>query len=219
MAEEFVLTAELREDVGKGASRRLRRIADLVPAVIYGAGGGAVSLTIAHKDIHKALENEAFASHVITLKLPGVDEAAILKAVQRHPAKNRILHADFLRVRMDQTITVEVPLHFLNEENCIGVKREGGAIHHLLSSVEITCLPSDLPEFIEVDLTEMHLGDSVHMTDLTLADGLVITVLQQGPEHDQALVSVTISRAETEDEAPAAESESKDDDAAEGEDA
>ena len=120
---DFELNAELRSDMGKGASRRLRRNADMVPAILYGAGRDPQPLSIAHKDLYKALENEAFFSHIITIKADGKKQEAILKDLQRHPAKDRIMHADFLRIQMDQEITVEVPLHFMNEDSCVGVKQ------------------------------------------------------------------------------------------------
>ncbi len=204
MADQLSLSAELRTDKGKGASRRLRRLADKIPAVIYGAGKDAVSLQIAHKDIHKALENEAFYSSIISVSIGGETENAVLKALQRHPAKDRIMHADFLRVRMDQAINALVPIHFINEESCTGVKLGGGQISRHITSVEVACLPGDLPSFIEVDLENLDVGESVHYSELNLPDGVTIPVLAQGDEHDQAVVSVNASRAETEVE-PAAE--------------
>ncbi|HCC43945.1 MAG TPA: 50S ribosomal protein L25, partial [Gammaproteobacteria bacterium] len=128
-----------------GASRRLRRKSDYVPAILYGAGKDPQALSIAHKDLYKACESEAFYSQIITINSGNSSEDAILKDLQRHPAKDRIMHADFLRIRMDQEITVEVPLHFINEENCVGVRQGGGNISHNMTSLEITCLPGDLP--------------------------------------------------------------------------
>ena len=216
MADQLQLSAEQRIDKGKGASRRLRRLADKIPAVIYGAGKDAVSLQIAHKDIHKALENEAFYSSIITLTIDGTAENALLKALQRHPAKDRIMHADFLRVRMDEAITAIVPIHFVNEEQCVGVKLAGGAISHHITSVEVSCLPGDLPSFVEVDLENVELGESIHYSELNLPEGVTIPVLAQGDEHDQAVVSVNASRASSDDvDAPAVEE--GDDDAAETE--
>jgi len=138
---DFILEAKAREDVGKGASRRLRRVAGEVPAIIYGGGEQPVPVTIQHKDLAHAIENEAFFSHIITLKVGGSDVSAVIKALQRHPAKPRILHADFMRVRADQEITVRVPLHFVNEDKAIGVKQEGGIINHMINELEISCLP------------------------------------------------------------------------------
>ena len=186
---DFELNAELREDKGKGASRRLRRQADMVPAIIYGAGRDPQPLSIAHKDLHKALENEAFFSHIITIKADGKSQEAILKDLQRHPAKDRIMHADFLRIQMDQEITVEVPLHFMNEDKCVGVRQGGGNISHNMSSLEITCLPGNLPEYIEVDVEALEVGSSIHMSALQLPEGLTIPSLNLGADHDHVVVS------------------------------
>jgi len=187
---DFELNAELRSDMGKGASRRLRRNADMVPAILYGADRDPQPLSIAHKDLYKALENEAFFSHIITIKADGKKQEAILKDLQRHPAKDRIMHADFLRIQMDQEITVEVPLHFMNEDSCVGVKQGGGNISHNMSVLEVTCLPGDLPEFIEVDIAELDVGESIHMSELKLPQGLTIPSLQLGDDHDHMVVSV-----------------------------
>ena len=215
---DFELNAALRKDKGKGASRRLRRNADMIPAILYGAGKDPQSLTLAHKDIHKACENEAFFSHIITINADGDSQQAIVKDLQRHPAKDRIMHADFLRIQMDQAITVEVPLHFLNEDSCLGVRQGGGNVSHNMTSIEISCLPGDLPEYIEVDIEDLDLGDAIHMSDLKLAEELSIPSLQQGPDHDHVVVSVNApKRAEELDEetasaedAPADESDGDD---------
>jgi|TARA_B110000438_G_scaffold136215_1_gene131674 large subunit ribosomal protein L25 len=215
---DFELNAELRTDKGKGASRRLRRNADMIPAILYGAGKDPQSLTLAHKDIHKACENEAFFSHIITINADGDSQQAIIKDLQRHPAKDRIMHADFLRIQMDQAITVEVPLHFLNEDSCLGVRQGGGNVSHNMTSIEISCLPGDLPEYIEVDIEDLDLGDAIHMSGLKLAEELSIPSLQQGPDHDHVVVSVNApKRAEELDEetasaedAPADESDGDD---------
>ena len=200
MANEFELNAELRTDLGKGASRRLRRIADLVPAVVYGAGKDPVSISIPHKDIQKACRNEAFFAHIIKINVPGGSDNAIIKDLQRHPAKDRIMHADFLRVQMDQEITVEIPLHFTNEDNCVGVKQDGGMISHVITSLEISCLPGALPEYIEIDVAEMKLGDTIHMSEIKLPEGVAIVELAHGEDHDQVVVAINASRADTEEE-------------------
>ena len=202
---DFELNAELRTDKGKGASRRLRRNADMIPAILYGAGKDPQSLTLAHKDIHKACENEAFFSHIITINAGGDSQQAIVKDLQRHPAKDRIMHADFLRIQMDQAITVEVPLHFLNEDSCLGVRQGGGNVSHNMTSIEISCLPGDLPEYIEVDIEHLDLGDAIHMSELRLVEALSIPSLQQGADHDHVVVSVNApKRAEEVDEEAAA---------------
>ena len=198
---DFELNAELRTDKGKGASRRLRRNADMIPAILYGAGKDPLPLTLAHKDIHKACQKEAFFSRIITIIADGNSQQAIVKDLQRHPAKDRIMHADFLRIQMDQAITVEVPLHFLNEDSCLGVRQGGGNVSHNMTSIEISCLPGDLPEYIEVDIEELDLGDAIHISGLKLAEGLSIPSLQQGADHDHVVVSVNApKRAEELDE-------------------
>jgi large subunit ribosomal protein L25 len=196
MAQDFELNVEPRADLGKGASRRLRRLGNMVPAVIYGGGAEPVSITISHKDIHRACENESFFAHIVKINMKGggVDNV-IIKDLQRHPAKDRIMHADFLRVRMDQEITVEVPLHFLNEEAALGVKRDGGMVSHVMSSIEIACLPADLPEYIEIDVLELALGDSIHMDEVKLPSGVSIPALGLGDDHNQVVVSINASRA------------------------
>jgi large subunit ribosomal protein L25 len=205
MAAEFELNAELRTDKGKGASRCLRRNADLVPAILYGAGKEPQPLSISHKDLHKACSNEAFFSHIIKINAGGNSQEAILKDLQRHPAKDRIMHADFFRVQMDQAIIVEVPLHFLNEEECVGVRQGGGNISHNMTSLEVSCLPADLPEFITVDILDLELGSSIHMSEIVVPEGLTIPSLAQGDDHDHVVVSVNAPRRveEVEDEVPA----------------
>ena len=187
---DFDLTAEFRNDRGKGASRRLRRESGMVPSILYGAGKNPEAISIAHKDLFKACENEAFFSHILDISLEGKTQKAILKDLQRHPSKSLILHADFLRVEMDQVITVEVPLRFVNEESCVGVKQGGGNISRNMASLEVSCLPGDLPEYIEVDIESVGVGESIHMSELVLPSTLVVPALQQGSDYDQVVVSV-----------------------------
>jgi len=203
MTNAFVVNAEVRTDKGKGASRRLRRLENLVPAIIYGGDKEPVSLTLKHNEIIKSLESEAFYSHILTINIAGKEESAILKDLQRHPARNEIMHADFLRVSKNQPINVHVPLHFTNEEACVGVKMEGGAISHQASDVEITCLPADLPEYIEVDMSEVHVESIIHLSDLVLPKGVSVAALQHGEDHDLPVAAVHKPKGEkvVEDEA------------------
>lgn len=203
MTDAFVVNAEVRTDKGKGASRRLRRLENLVPAIIYGGDKEPVSLTLKHNEIIKSLESEAFYSHILTINIAGKAESAILKDLQRHPARDEIMHADFLRVSKNQPINVHVPLHFTNEEACVGVKMEGGAISHQASDVEITCLPGDLPEFIEVDMSEVHIESIIHLSDLVLPKGVTVAALQHGEDHDLPVAAVHKPKGEkvVEDEA------------------
>ena len=210
MSNEFELNAEVRTDLGKGASRRLRRLAQLVPAVIYGAGKEPVSITVTHKDIQKALLNEAFYSHIITLNVGKKKEKVVLKDLQRHPAKPRIMHADFQRVSADQAITISVPLHFINEEKCKGVKTGGGSLIKAMTELSISCLPKDLPEFIEVDVLELAVGDALHISQITLPKGVTSVDLIHGHDADNSVVSVLAPRGGSDDEGEEATEEDAD---------
>lgn len=186
----FELDVSVRTDTGKGASRRLRRLHNAVPAVLYGAEKEPVPLTIDHDAILHATENEAFFSHIITLNLGKKKERAVIKDLQRHPARPVILHADFLRVSEDSAIQVRVPLHFINEEKCVGVKTGGGRILKSMTEIEVTCLPKDLPEFIEVDMLEVELGHTVHLSDIGLPEGVSSVALSHGKESDHSVATV-----------------------------
>jgi len=198
--EEFELSASVRTDLGKGASRRLRRLNNAIPAVLYGGEKEPVSLTIAHKDIAKALENEAFFSTIITLKIGRKKEPAVIKALQRHPARPFIMHADFQRVSMDKELQVKVPIHFINEEKCEGVRLGGGIIQRTLNEIEVICLPKDLPEYIEVDMLEIELGGSVHLSEVTLPEGLTSVALSHGEGIDLTVASVQLPKGGAEEE-------------------
>jgi large subunit ribosomal protein L25 len=199
MSDQFELHAEVREDMGKGASRRLRRLADLVPAIIYGGKKGPQPLTLVRKDLEKALENEAFYSQVLTIKVGKGKEKAILKDLQRHPAKDSVMHADFMRVDDKVLIKVHVPIHFLNEDTCHGVKVEGGMIQHQTTDIEIQCLPADIPEYIEVDMLEVETGQIVHLSDVTLPANVTSIALALGEDHDLAVASVIAPKGHDEE--------------------
>lgn len=200
---EFELDCSIRTDLGKGASRRLRRLEGNIPAVLYGGDKEPVSLTIPHKDILKATQNEAFFAHIITLNVGKKKEKAVIKALQRHPAKPFILHADFFRVNEKEAITVRVPLHFINEEKCVGVKIGGGAILKTLNEIEVSCLPKHLPEYIEVDMLEVELGTTVHLTDITLPEGVTSVALSHGEDSDLSVATVQAPKGASDDEASA----------------
>ena len=206
MSDQFELNAEVRNDLGKGASRRLRRSADLVPAIIYGGDKNPVPLTLVRKDLEKALDNEAFYSHVLKLKVGSGTEKAILKDLQRHPAKNNVMHADFLRVDDNVAIKVNVPIHFINEENCVGVKMQGGLVQHQATDIEVQCLPADIPEYIEVDMIELETGQIVHLSDVTLPAGVTSVALALGESHDLAIASVLAPKGSDEADEDAADS-------------
>ena len=210
-AKEFELNCTVRTDLGKGASRRLRRLDNNIPAVLYGGSEDPVSLTIAHKDIIKATKNEAFFSHIITLNVDKKKQKAVIKALQRHPAKPFIMHADFQRVSDNEEITVNVPIHFLNEDKCVGVKLCGGSILKTLNEIEIVCFPKDLPEYIEVDMIELDIGEAVHLSDIALPEGVTSVALSHGDEDsDLSVATVQAPRAEVAEEEGAPEAPAND---------
>jgi len=213
MSVTFELDAEVRTDSGKGASRRLRH-ANKIPAIMYGGGEDPVSLTMEHNKIANALENEAFYSHILTINVDGKGIKAVLRDLQRHPAKPTIMHADFQRINENEKLHMHVPLHFINEDVATGVKEQGGIIQHSAVEVEISCLPKDLPEYIEVDVAALELGNSLHLSDITLPEGVEVVALSHGDDHDQPIVSIHKTRGESEDEA---EAEGGEEAAAEGE--
>jgi len=200
MKTSFELDAEFRDAEGKGASRRLRR-ANKVPAILYGGHREPRALAFDHTKLMLMLANERFYSTIISLKVGDVSQAAVLKDVQRHPAKNAILHVDMQRVLDDEKIRISIPLHFKNEGVAPGVKK-GGVVSHLRNEVEVLCLPKDLPEFVDVDLGELDMNQLVHLSDLKLPEGVEIPELTHG--RNAPVVSIHHARAE-EVEAPAAE--------------
>ena len=219
MSDQFELTAEVRADKGKVASRRLRRLADQIPAIIYGGDKDPQPLTMIRKDLEKALENEAFYSHVLTINVGKDKEKAILKDLQRHPSKDKVMHADFLRVDDKTLVKVNVPIHFLNSDTCKGVKMQGGMIQHQATDIEIQCLPADIPEYIEVDMLEIEIGQIIHLSDITLPENVTSTALALGEDHDLAIASVNAPKGGSEDDidAGAGAAEDADTDADEGE--
>jgi large subunit ribosomal protein L25 len=200
MSDQFEVQAELREDKGKGSSRRLRRLADHIPAIIYGGDLDPQPLTIIRKDLEKSLENEAFYSHVLSVNVAGKAQKAILKDLQRHPAKNLVMHADFLRVDDKVAIKVHVQIHFMNEDISVGVKTEGGLVQHQTTDIEILCLPADIPEYIEVDMQEIAIGQIVHLSDIVLPAGVTSVALALGEDHDLAIASIVAPKGGGEDE-------------------
>ena len=212
MSQEFYLDAEPRADAGKGASRRLRR-AERVPAIVYGGDTEPAAISLPHNQVLHRLENEAFYSHVITLKMQdGAQQEVVLRDLQRHPAKAKILHMDFQRISKDREVHVHVPLHFLHEDKCEGVKLQGGMLNKALTEVEISCLPQHLPEFIEVDIATLQAGQALHLSAMILPEGVSLTALSHGSEHDAVVVMVHKPRGGDDDAAAEA------DDAAAGDD-
>jgi large subunit ribosomal protein L25 len=200
MSDQFELHAEVREDLGKGASRRLRRLADHVPGIIYGADKAPQPLTLIRKDLEKSLENEAYYSHVLTINIGKDKQKAILKDLQRHPSRDSVMHVDFLRVDDKTALKVHVPIHFINEAKCHGVKVQGGMIQHQETDIEVQCLPADIPEYIEVDMLTLETGSIVHLSDITLPEGVTSVALALGEDHDLAIASVVAPKGGSEED-------------------
>jgi large subunit ribosomal protein L25 len=196
MSVSFDVEAQSRSDTGKGASRRLRR-QGLVPAVLYGGHQQPEMLALAHNQVVRHLQNEAFYSHVLNLKVGDVTTQAVLKDLQRHPAKPFILHMDFMRVTQDEKIRLVVPLHFINEEKAKGVKAGGNVSHHI-TEVEVSCLPRDLPEFIPIDLVEMEIGDILHLSEIPMPEGVA---LAHAPDPDEPVIVMHGARSAAQSEA------------------
>jgi large subunit ribosomal protein L25 len=189
----FTLDAEIRTDLGKGASRRLRH-AGKVPAVLYGADKEAVSLTLNHNKLFQAQGFEAFYSHVLTLNIGKEKVEVLVKDMQRHAFKPIVMHVDFLRVDAKKALHTHIPLHFINEEKADSIKLNGGHAEHHMNDVEVSCLPGDLPEYIEVDLLNVELGQTLHLTDLVLPKGVSLLELNKGETHDLAVVTVKLAK-------------------------
>jgi large subunit ribosomal protein L25 len=218
MSDQFELHAEVREDLGKGASRRLRRLADQVPAIIYGGDKDPQPLTLVRKDLEKALENEAFYSHVLTINVGKEKQKAILKDLQRHPARESVMHADFLRVNENKAIKVNVPIHFINEAKSYGVKTQGGIVQHQETDIEVQCLPSKIPEYIEVDMLKVEIGQIIHLSDITLPEGVASVALALGEDHDLAVASIIAPKGGSDAEEEEAEAAAPEADAGEADD-
>ena len=190
MSEQVYLNASNREVEGKSSSRKLRRDGS-VPAVVYGGEKDPIRISILEKDIAKASEIPGFTTKILNINISGEEQNVILKELQRHPATQRVLHADLQRVDPDTKISISVPVRFLNEDNCMGVKMHGGAISRLINNIDITCLASNLPEYLEVDVADLDVGDSIFLSALNLPDGVEIPSLSLGEDRDQAVVSIT----------------------------
>lgn len=194
------LEAEVREDIGKGASRRLRRLENKVPAVIYGGDKAAQSIHLTHHKVVKALETESIFSSVLNIKIGSKVEHVILKDLQRHPYKAIILHMDLQRVSAKDVLVKMIPIHFTNEEKSKGVKA-GGMVNHTMTQVEVKCQVKDLPEFIEVDLSDVDLNEVIHLSDLKLPKGVKLAIDPTEGGHDHPVVSIHLPRVAVEEAA------------------
>jgi large subunit ribosomal protein L25 len=204
MAKTHEIKAQSRKDEGKGASRRLRH-ASFVPAVVYGAGKDPESIQIEHNTILLAAKHEWFFSSVLDLNIDGKVQKVLVRDWQKHPFKQLMMHMDFLRINENEVVRVNVPLHFLNQETSPAAKTSGVVISHNLTEVEVSCLPKDLPEFIELDLGKLKEGDIIHLSQLTLPANVDIPALALGEDHDIAVVSVMFVQEEVDEEPQAAE--------------
>ena len=194
----FNLSAIKRDTVGKGASRRLRR-ENKVPAIVYGGDSEANNITLIAHEVAKAISHEAFFSHILTLSIDNQPEQVIIKDLQRHPVREIIYHMDFLRVSAKETITMQVPLHYIGEEACPGIKASG-IVSRDLTEIEVTCLPADLPSFIEVDISELVLDAILHISDIALPKGVTLAHPIEDTEHNLPIVSVHLPRVVAEPE-------------------
>lgn len=204
MKATFTITATARGDIGKGASRRLRR-ANRVPAIVYGSGKNPESISLEHNAIYTALQNEAFYSRILTLNLDGKEEKVVLRDLQRHPFKPRILHMDLQRISETEKLHMRIPLHFKGSDVAPAVKLAGGLITHLMNEIEVRCLPADLPEFVEVDLSKLELNQTIHLSNLPLASGVEIVDLIHGEDRPVATAYIPRAQAEEEITTPAGE--------------
>ncbi len=199
MREEYDLVADFREDQGKGASRRLRREGK-VPAIVYGGKKPPRAITLDHNKVIRQSENEKFYSSVLTVKVGDKAQEVILKDIQRHPSKRQILHLDFQRIVAGEKIRMAIPLHFVGEEIAPGVKQEGGVVVHQFNDLDVECLPKDLPEYIEVDVSQMKLDDMLHLSDIKVPAGVELVDLMQEDADDPVIVAIQMPRAVVEEE-------------------
>ncbi len=193
------LIATKRDDMGKGASRRLRH-AKKLPAVVYGGDKDAMSITLQQKDVQHKLPNEDFYSQVLSLDIEGAKEEVLLRDIQHHPYRQEVMHMDFIRIKQNEVVHVNTPLHFIGDEDSPGIKQEGGVVSHMFNEVEMECLPKNIPTHIEVDLSAMHVGDIIHLSDLKLPEGVAVLALKQGEEHDTAVCSMHARKVTEEEE-------------------
>ncbi len=227
MSTDHTIKATGRKDEGKGASRRLRH-AGQIPAIVYGGHADPVSIQLEHEKTWLVSQNEWFYSSILSLDVGGTVERVLLRDMQRHPYRQRIMHLDFQRVSENEAIRVAVPLHFLNEDTSPAGKMADVVVSHELTEVEISCLPRDLPEYLELDLANLSIGDTIHLSEISLPAGVEVPELKLGPSHDVAVVVARYVKEEVEEapvegeegaEVPAAKlDEDADASAAEGED-
>ena len=198
MAKDFDLIAELRDGAGTSNSRRLRR-SGMVPAVIYGAGRENLSLIIDHNHLLQKLASENFLTSILSIKIQGKEESVLIKDIQIHPSKRQVMHLDMQRVVADQILRINVPIHFLNGDSAPGVKLAGGTVSALMNEVEVSCLPKNLPERLEVDVAAMELDELLYLSDIPLAEGIEIPLLTQEEPKNEPIVAIRLLRIQEEE--------------------
>jgi len=198
MTKGFDLIVELRDGTGTSNSRRLRR-SGMVPAVIYGAGRENLSLIIDHNHLLKKLASENFLTSILSIKIQDKEESVLIKDIQIHPSKRQVMHLDMQRVIADQILRVNVPIHFLNGDSAPGVKLAGGTVSALMNEVEVSCLPKNLPERLEVDVAAMELDELLYLSDIPLAEGIEIPLLTQEEPNNEPIVAIRLLRIQEEE--------------------
>ena len=215
MTDQITLNADLRERTGTNKAREIRNVDGMVPAIVYGDEKETLNIKLKLNELTKASENELFYTQVLLIKTEGKEEKVVLKELQRDPAKGKFLHADFQRVSSKTKLKVIIPVNFVNEEECAGVKVDGGVVAKAIREIEIMCLAGNIPESIDVDIENLNLGDSIRLTEISLPEGSEIPGLTD--ETDQMVVSVNAPKAVEED--PIVEEDLEDGEVAEGEEA
>ena len=197
MAENIDLIAELRDDSGTSSSRRSRR-SGMVPAIIYGAGKESIKLNIGHNQLLNKLSTPSFLTSILNIKVQDKEESVFIKDIQIHPSKKQIIHLDFQRVIADQAIRLTVPIHFIGEDLCDGVQLEGGTVAPLLNEIEVSCLPKDLPEYLEVSIEGLKLDELLFLSDIVLPEGVEILQLTQEEPNNEPIVAIRILKIQEE---------------------
>ena len=214
MTDQIILNADVRERTGSNKARVIRKIDGMVPAIVYGDEKETINIKLKLNELTKASENELFYTQVLLIKTGDEEEKVVLKELQKDPAKGKFLHADFQRVSRKTKLKVVIPVNFTNEEDCIGIREDGGVVSKTIREIEIMCLAGNIPESIEVDIANLHLGESIRLTEITLPEGSEVPGLTE--ETDQMVVSVNAPKAVEED--PVLEDELEDGEIAEGAD-
>ncbi|MAH79377.1 MAG: 50S ribosomal protein L25 [Gammaproteobacteria bacterium] len=193
MTDQIILNADLRERTGSNKARVIRKVDGMIPAIVYGDEKETLNLKLRLNELTKAAQNELFYTQVLLIKTEGSEEKVVLKELQKDPAKGKFLHADFQRVSSKTKLKVIIPVNFLNEEECVGIKEDGGVVAKAIREIEIMCLAGNIPESIDIDIANLHLGDSLRLTEISLPEGSEIPGLSD--ETDQMVVSVNAPKA------------------------